>query len=218
MSIFRTLIAQINAGPEPYIPVEYQEVEYIESSGTQYINTNYYPYKTKAELQFQAPTRPTGDSQYVSGVYNVNNNRYYLVLFDPSDGYFRTCDRSANWYNGNLTSYNSNVHTIIYNDENYKVYFDGTTINKTVSDLTTQSSQPLVLFAYIDSTPKVAQFFTGRIMYLKLWDKDTNTMVRDLVPCYRKSDDEIGMYDRANGVFYTNAGTGTFTKGPNVIR
>lgn len=38
----------------------------------------------------------------------------------------------------------------------------------------------------------------------------------NLVPCYRKSDGEIGMYDLVNGVFYTNSGSGTFIKGDDV--
>lgn len=37
-----------------------------------------------------------------------------------------------------------------------------------------------------------------------------------LVPCYRKSDNEIGMYDMFSGNFYTNAGTGKFSKGNDI--
>ena len=44
----------------------------------------------------------------------------------------------------------------------------------------------------------------------------SNTKVLDLIPCYRKSDGEIGMYDTVSKTFYTNAGTGTFTKGADV--
>lgn len=38
----------------------------------------------------------------------------------------------------------------------------------------------------------------------------------EFVPCYRKSDGEIGMYDTVSKTFYTNAGTGTFLKGADV--
>ena len=40
--------------------------------------------------------------------------------------------------------------------------------------------------------------------------------IRDLYPCYRKSDNVIGLYDIVNEVFYTNGGIGLFYKGPNV--
>ena len=55
---------------------------------------------------------------------------------------------------------------------------------------------------------------TCKMYYAKFYYNDV--LVRDLVPCYRKADNEIGMYDLVNGVFYTNAGTGTFTKGGDV--
>ena len=42
------------------------------------------------------------------------------------------------------------------------------------------------------------------------------TLLCDLVPCYRKSDNVIGMYDKVSRKFYTNAGTGTFGKGADV--
>lgn len=54
-----------------------------------------------------------------------------------------------------------------------------------------------------------------RITYFKYWDKDDN-LLRDMVPCYRRSDNVIGMFDKVSTTFFTNAGTGTFTKGNNV--
>ena len=39
---------------------------------------------------------------------------------------------------------------------------------------------------------------------------------RHFIPCYRKSDNVIGLYDLVEGTFYTNSGTGTFTKGSDV--
>jgi len=41
-------------------------------------------------------------------------------------------------------------------------------------------------------------------------------IVRDFVPCYRKADGEIGLYDTVTKIFYTNQGSGTFTKGQDV--
>jgi hypothetical protein len=38
----------------------------------------------------------------------------------------------------------------------------------------------------------------------------------DFVPCYRIADSVIGMYDVVNDVFYTNNGSGTFSKGSDV--
>ena len=49
---------------------------------------------------------------------------------------------------------------------------------------------------------------------LKIYDGDT--AVREFIPCYRKSDNIIGMYDLVNGKFYTNSGTEEFIKGEAV--
>jgi hypothetical protein len=72
------------------------------------------------------------------------------------------------------------------------------------------STSPLLLFAYSPNR----YFFTGKIYYFQ-WLRD-NQLLLDLVPCYRKSDNEIGMYDLVNDTFYTNASSGTFTKGNDV--
>lgn len=40
-----------------------------------------------------------------------------------------------------------------------------------------------------------------------------DTLLRHMYPAKRESDGELGMYDVVNNVFYTNAGTGTFIGG-----
>ena len=53
-----------------------------------------------------------------------------------------------------------------------------------------------------------------RIKHAKI--KVGDTVVRDMYACYRKVDNVIGFYDEINEVFYTNAGTGNFTKGGDI--
>lgn len=47
-------------------------------------------------------------------------------------------------------------------------------------------------------------------------NKNTNQYIRNFIPCYRKSDNVIGMYDLITKTFYENAGTGTFIKGNDI--
>ena len=56
--------------------------------------------------------------------------------------------------------------------------------------------------------------FSGKIYHNKI--AISGSIIRYFVPCYRKSDSVIGMYDLVNNQFYINAGTGTFTKGANI--
>ena len=53
-----------------------------------------------------------------------------------------------------------------------------------------------------------------RYYYLQM--RLDGVLVRDYIPCYRKSDGEIGMYDFVSNRFFTNAGSGTFEKGNDV--
>ena len=45
----------------------------------------------------------------------------------------------------------------------------------------------------------------------KLTIKENGVIVRDFIPCYRKSDSKPGLYDIVNKQFYTNAGSGEFS-------
>lgn len=59
--------------------------------------------------------------------------------------------------------------------------------------------------------------FSGvsRVSYFRYYDK-TDTLVCDLVPCYRKADGVVGMYDLVRKLFLENVGTKSFEKGDDV--
>ncbi len=73
----------------------------------------------------------------------------------------------------------------------------------------------ILLFAMGNGSNVYSGSIKASILYSAKITVD-GVLERDFVPCYRKSDDEIGMYDLVNDIFYTNQGTGTFTKGPEV--
>ena len=50
-----------------------------------------------------------------------------------------------------------------------------------------------------------------RLYAFKLYDN--GVLVRNYVPCYRKSDNVVGLYDTVNNKFYINKGSGTFKYG-----
>ena len=65
--------------------------------------------------------------------------------------------------------------------------------------------------------------FIGRLYKFYLFravsDAPSNSAMRTmcaLIPCYRKADNVVGVYDVINNAFYTNQGSGTFTAGPDV--
>jgi len=56
--------------------------------------------------------------------------------------------------------------------------------------------------------------FFGKVWELKAYQNDY--MVGDFIPARRNSDGVLGMYDTVSGTFKENAGTGTFTAGPDM--
>lgn len=200
----------------PRIPSEYQEVEYIESSGTQYINTGINASKdigfamnvrVKAygsELGVLATTKstPTPAIHYVLQAHN-NALRLYLSTASgqiPNVFYYQT----------DTTTF----HDVQYNvDNDFKSYYDGELKGTSSATDTPDIPYPLVIFAR-SYNGAVRNFSSCILKYLKLYN--SGVLVRDFVPCYRKSDDEIGMYDKVSKIFFTNQGTGTFTKGADV--
>ena len=86
-------------------------------------------------------------------------------------------------------------------------------------DLTSKSGNQttsMVLFALTneEDDPIPMSAYNMKVYRLKLYEN--NVLVRDYVPCYRTSDNEVGLYEVVNNVFYPNNGTGTFNKGNDV--
>lgn len=200
----------------PILPPEYQEVEYIESTGTQYINTN---------ISGNQNTIIDADIQQIS--YNSNNWSVWIgSLKTTSDGNWIHLGQASrnrglrfSWGTGVGNYIYTDISSSDFNKHKYKIgkgklTIDNTTEYTLINDDFTTSPSTIVLFADRKGEISFVEYSCIRFFYCKIWDG--LTLVRNLIPCYRKSDNEIGMYDTVNGVFYTNQGTGTFLKGPNV--
>lgn len=192
------------------LPSEYKPIEYLEGTGTQYIDTNYVPIKATTEIKFQSASIPAAHetAETLAGVWNTSNQRYYVAIVNYSTNKFVTANRSNS--QTTLANYDNNVHTIIYNDASNKVLFDGVS-KATISD-TTSGTNTMFLFGFNDDGPATG-IFQGRIYYVKITNKATNSLVRFLVPCVRKSDNVPGLYDFVYDYFFTNQGTGDFVVG-----
>lgn len=198
------------ASPSPYapspiqnaghlLPPEYQQVEYIESTGTQYIDTGFKPNQnTKVEVK----------SQYISTTaVSIFGSNPYFVLTTISGKYrFRYNSATRD------TSISGTELAKLTLDKNKAYLNDG--LVGTFTEATFQSPYNALLFARSTESGGVEEKCSAKLYYAKLWDN--NVLIRDYVPCYRKSDNVIGLYDLVNNVFYTNQGTGTFLKGADV--
>lgn len=214
MTLYEHTLKNAYIGEYGTLPSTYQKVEYIQSSWTQYINTWVYPNPyTKTEAKYQETT-------YVSysTLFGTRNGSYgrYLFRYITGGNWLVTVHRSASasssyQYIDTSTWYDHNDHIVSLN---YEFYLDNTLL-KTFTSPSDSTAFPysFYLFALNDAgTPN--DYWYYKIYYLKIWDN--TTLVRDFIPCYRKSDSVIWLYDLVNNTFYTNQWTGTFTKWPDV--
>ena len=71
-------------------------------------------------------------------------------------------------------------------------------------------TNPFIIFAeHHNGTPRGTN---GVQIHGFVWKRE-NTDVRNMWACEREADNVLGMYDFTNNTFYTNAGSGAFSKG-----
>ena len=209
------------------LPSEYQRLEYIESTGTQYIDTGFIPtFNTKISADFKS-NKVSGEpftSLFGTQKSTIKGRLYCLLgtinniqINIPSsmtdyaglnnDGTY-VPSRAGTFFTSNRTNY-------IVDISNKIIQIENKTWNLS-SYYTDYVSPDYNLFILTRNSSGIADknCSKGLLYSVKIWDD--NTLIRNFIPCYRKSDNEIGLYDLVNDVFYTNAGTGTFIKGDNI--
>ena len=200
------------------LPSEYQRVEYIESSGTQYINLPYGFLPTDFVQIKSAIAMSENIENYMvaASQWNTNNNRFAMAGI----GRGGTASRPFGSAIGNRTTSDGLLYGILNNDGNVHefVYRDGLFISPDINSACGFSTENGLIFG--SETTNIRLFFgwdsptKGKIAYYVHEKADGRKLA--LFACYRKSDGVIGMYDVENDVFYTNDGSGDFTKGQDI--
>ena len=188
------------------LPDQYQQVEYLESTGTQYIDTEFKPNNnTKIELTTKIIST-IGEYTSFYGARTANTEQFYAFINNTSRSFlirYNTLDSGA------ITTIQNDTNITIIQDKN-KVYING---NLLYTFSTSTFNSPYNMYLFRVNNSNASQYPALIKMYnFKIWDNDV--LIRNFIPCIRNSDNVAGMYDTVNQVFYTNAGTGTFTKGP----
>jgi hypothetical protein len=192
------------------LPFGYQAVEYLESTGTQWINTQTVARTVeyiKAKIMCTDNTSTSSWQTFIGSSASNNDQRniFAFVKTYQKLGY--------RWHmTGNPTQ--SDIPFIL--NTKYTLEVDGNTIwfggNRIeVSGSNENSDRSLYLFCQGANS----NVFRGRFYYAQL-GSDKDTLVCNLIPARRISDNELGMYDTVTGTFLTNAGTGTFIAGNTV--
>ena len=203
------------------LPRNYQQVEYIQSSGTQYINTDYIPTSnTNMEIEFEyMGTDGTKTWIPLCGARSGTKSTYFN-FFIHSNG---------SVISPNYGEYDPGINSEIcdlqlntkYNIKNVagEFYLNGQLKSSTTKVLTTGTT-PIYIFAIGNNTS-----VDNRNAHLKLYNfrlYEENQIVRRFIPCYKKAknteENKPGLYDLVEGKFYTNQVTtgNDFIVGENV--
>lgn len=191
----------IVAGPE----VKYTALSYIESSGTQYINTRFVPDKDTRTVMTGKMLPHTGNGS-LFGVRTSAASNLYTMTWVNNDSEF-------------LSNYGTGYTTVPFtvgNEFSLDKNKNTTTMNGTVYSDAYESFTcpgPMYLFA-TNANGSLLHYGVFRLYSCQIYDN--GTLVRDFIPAMRNSDGAIGLLDQANNVFYANAGTGTFVAGPEI--
>lgn len=193
------------------LPQGYQEVEYIESSGTQYIDTGYKPTGENMRLvmDYMYTASPNGKS-----LFGAESSSTFPITF------YSKSATTADFYIGstyNVVSYNITTDTRYKLDCHANNGAFTANLNEVAKSETYSGSllKTLNLFLFTNNgqQQQSMQLISARLYSCQIYDN--GTLVRDFVPCYRKADNVAGLYDLVNNVFYTNAGSGVFAVGSN---
>lgn len=187
------------------IPKEYQEVEFIQTSGTQCIDTGIIPKDNTYQVNTKIEVVTT--TQNISIFGTSLGSTYYMVTPYSSKWYYGTNGTEKN--GGVYSATVGKQYTITYNDKNHSFMTNNSII---ATGLTCTATEPIGINSR--GTSNIGSF---KYFYFQIINNATDEIIMDLVPCYRKSDRMAGMYDTISGEFFTNVGTGEFIVGGDVI-
>lgn len=198
------------------LPAEYQQVLYIESTGTQYILTDFkHGANTAMEAILKYSSQPSAD-EYNGIRYDANTDYYAFYGYNNSTGNFEVNVRLSDSFVTRHIPFDTNIHKFVYDVRNKKYGIDNdiSTTTKTINVNTNNNYTKQVLFAMrrYNNSASIQNYCSEKLYNFKWYS--SGAMTANLYPCYRKADGVIGLYDNLGNRFYTNDGTGTFLKGP----
>ena len=198
------------------LPAEYQQVEYIESTGTQYIDTDIKLSRS--------------NTINIIWMLTYNKERENFFIFGARDSatknnleFYKNIDGYINLDYGNYQDNRIQIETINlnkwYETKITKELLVNNDIQCNISNTNEFITPPIYIF-YANN------IFSGSPMKGKIKKFEIEN-VANFIPCYTtttvtdvdgisRPKDTIGMYDTVEGKFYVNKGTGTFLKGADV--
>ena len=195
----RITVVEIKKDLKVKTKVEYTELSYIESTGTQYIDTRFIPnHNTEIEVTFSTTQQKLGG--IATACTNWTKNAFCIYVNAVSFG--ASYQATGGWFGDGVK------HTLKLTKD-AKLYCDGSVVwIGAVSQFTAPVA--MLLLSEHSSETGITQSPNAKLYACKIWDN--GILVRNFIPC-KNANGIVGLYDLVNGVFYYNAGTGNFIAG-----
>ncbi|MBO4622368.1 MAG: hypothetical protein J5691_00640 [Bacilli bacterium] len=194
------------------LPVGYTKLEYIASTGTQYIDTGFVLSLTdKIAATIEYTAKNSTDNFVLCARGDSSTGAAWADLYGST---------TSNWYVrfGSLTSINGATGDYTNQKINLELYTEVFKINgeqklSPVNDGTITTNS-LIIFAGKNSSGSIIGISSLKMYAFTIVD-NTGKLKMNLVPA-KNSAGVIGMYDTISSTFLTNTGTGTFVAGPAI--
>lgn len=197
----------VNTGASNTVPSGLIELDYIESTGTQYIDSNFIPKATTRTIMKAEPMSWSAWSAFF-GTRNATSptaSQAYIAAI-PAATLYR-----SDYFGSSLTAETPTVMQVTNIDKNKNICsFNNIIITNTSS--TVNATTNMFLLA-LNDVGTAKYFLSAKLYSCQIYDG--NTLVRDFIPI-KTTTNIYGLWDKVNKVFYKNAGTGAFTGGPAV--
>lgn len=180
------------------VPAEYQAIEWIESTGAQGIDLGFSPAKeggTALDIEFELTSDANNQAILSGGWYDFGS---YILIVQNGIIKFNANKEFATYDSGlryRLTTDCAGAYTVFVNGETFS--------SGTVSLSNTKS--PDTHWVFCDGNTKNRKAF---VRLFRLCFSDSEGILHDFVPCYRKSDTKPGLYDLKDDTFHSNELTG----------
>ena len=197
------------------LPSGYAELEYIESTGTQYIDTGVTITSTmavEADARFTEIVKQARIFGNLCGTGYLNFSVYINGANTPNWASAMK-DDVGDWVPANVVAdKDRHVHKLDCTSSTRKYSLDGVDKGNAHPAVTESTNGSLYLFASHDETTEY--FASMRLYSCKIYD--SGIVVHNYVPARRLSDSALGLYDLEAGSFLANAGTAEFLQGPEI--
>ena len=200
------------------LPSGYTGLEYLQSDGASYLIV---PYRVNNKTVFYCRYNEIRNGpEIANAVFGVTTSP---DVSKANNGILRLTGSNYNrmgWGNyveGSMINVNAPKEFNTW----YEVLYDQNKLYQNDSLYATSATQTNVswvaeydLGVFVRNSASIT--FPAIAKISSVWAKENGEYKINLIPARRNSDSVLGMYDTVSGEFFTNAGSGTFTAGPEI--